>query len=201
MGMMHPCSGKHAYDYHWQSNGLEMSRDLLERAVKEEDRLRLDIKWQEKWACFDTNEWRLQVCHQLQLEALRAVGVAERELEPAVVTLRNHRVDYAEDASFYRPVYVRFDRAVGGTLCSCWRRHCQASGLPITRGDEGCTPGRRYSPLQDVPLIDPNTLNATTLLQVLATMQVPEPVEQAVAGDALGRFVGNPVVVLAGSIT
>merc|ERR1712070_1246166 len=101
-------SGKHGYHYHHQDGALVIDRDSLERIIMTEDEFRLSDEWQKKFAQHDTNEWRVQVCHELQMAALYAHGIED----PAgLITIRNHRREYQNDDSFYKPVYVKYDRS------------------------------------------------------------------------------------------
>eukprot|EP00928_Gymnodinium_smaydae_P000004 TRINITY_DN10003_c0_g2_i1.p1 TRINITY_DN10003_c0_g2~~TRINITY_DN10003_c0_g2_i1.p1 ORF type:complete len:186 (-),score=8.94 TRINITY_DN10003_c0_g2_i1:62-619(-) len=185
MGMHHSFSGKAGYGLYAQRGCLEMPKDQIEQALQVEDRLRCDKVWQEKWAMFDTNEWRQQVCHELQLEALREVGVPERDLEKGLATLRSSRHMFHWDHDFYRPVYVRFDRAV----------------LPPLRYD---AINERFP---HIPLIDPRTSLETTLEEALnvrvggALACGWQGTKWSAESDPVFENGSVPVVVLAGSIT
>lgn len=149
-----------------------MGRDQIETALRKEDRLRLSSEWQEQFAMFDTNDWRQQVCHLLQLEALRMASIEEHDLNPALVTLRSSRANFQWDPDFYKPVYVRFDRAV--------------PRLGVSQGTSGEWQSVVGGAAMDVPLLDPWTLAPTTIVEAL---------------EARFGTERAPVVVLAGSIT
>eukprot|EP00928_Gymnodinium_smaydae_P000003 TRINITY_DN10003_c0_g1_i1.p1 TRINITY_DN10003_c0_g1~~TRINITY_DN10003_c0_g1_i1.p1 ORF type:complete len:185 (-),score=9.85 TRINITY_DN10003_c0_g1_i1:565-1119(-) len=184
--MMHfRFSGKVGYGLHAQRGGLDLPREQLEGALKVEDRLRCDKVWQEKWAMFDTNEWRQQVCHELQLQALREVGVPEQALEKGLATLRSSRRRFQHDEDFYRPVYVRFDRAV----------------LPALTYDS------INEQFPHVPLIDPRTSLETSLEEAL-NLRIGGPLACGWHGTEWSAEMhpvfengSVPVVILAGSIT
>jgi len=154
MGMHHSCSGKHGYDLHYQKAVYQMDKEQLTVALVEEDRLRLSATWQEQFALFDTNHWRQQVCHLLQKEALRVAGVHEKDLNAALVALRSARAKFRHDPTFYKPIYVRFDRAVG---CATPLHEPIEIGGPL-----------------DVPLLDPSTSAPTTLVEALESRSLEE---------------------------
>jgi len=111
MGMHHSFSGKQSYNYYESEGGLPIPRDELEEIVKKEDMMRCSEEWQAKFAKRDSNQWRVQVCHQLQSQALTESGIQEADLDAALITLRSHRSVYRDDPDFYKPVYVKYDRS------------------------------------------------------------------------------------------
>ena len=92
---------------------MDIERDILEEIVRFEDKLRCSEKWQAKFQERDTNEWRTQICNQLQTEAVltELPELTPEQLHAALITLRNHRSVYRFDDDFYKPVYVRYDRS------------------------------------------------------------------------------------------
>lgn len=114
MGMHHSFSGKSGYDVCWVPGGLEIQAQQLLAVLKEEDRLRKDQSWQQRFALFDTNDWRQQICDALQRTALDAANVAEADKDKGLVTLRNWRGMRSRSSDDpLTPCYVQFDRAIG----------------------------------------------------------------------------------------
>eukprot|EP00658_Telonema_sp_P-2_P085712 TRINITY_DN9830_c0_g1_i1.p1 TRINITY_DN9830_c0_g1~~TRINITY_DN9830_c0_g1_i1.p1 ORF type:complete len:247 (-),score=95.15 TRINITY_DN9830_c0_g1_i1:643-1383(-) len=197
MGMHHSFSGKYEYQYQYQEGGAVIGRDQMEAIVRTEDQLRHSDLWQRKFCKSDTNEWRAQVCHQLQIEALREHGFPDQgpDQDAALISLRNHRGKYANDPTFYQPCYVKYDRSIS-------KRWAKAADGWEQQGDEEG---------EEVPIpslagmlmhnLDGSEISLLEFLTQLEGVGVDQRQEQQPEVPA-GLFDGTkPVVLLAGSIT
>lgn len=117
MGMFHPTSGKLGYDYYWYPTQYQISKEKLIDILKREDELRASEQYQNKYSEQDRLFWFMNVTDEIQTQALRENGVAEENMNDALVVLRNARWEYRNDPEVNRlTIYMREDNSRAGNL-------------------------------------------------------------------------------------
>jgi len=116
--MHHSTSGKFGREMFEVPTASMLTRAQLEALVRREDELRVSTSWQARFAEKDSDDWWAEQCNLLQHQAILDLfpHFDEQQRKQVVVLLRCSRKRFSHDASFYKPVYVRFDRTMQNGL-------------------------------------------------------------------------------------
>jgi len=117
MGMLHSSSGKRHFELYHEPTNYKIPKGVMKAILIREDQLRASAEYQAKYNEDDDLSHFREVTRELQLQALREVGIVDAELLDALVVLNNARFDYKDDPEMNQlTVYQRLDRSRQGTL-------------------------------------------------------------------------------------
>ena len=115
--MLHSTSGKHGFSNHRLRNQFVIEKEQMKRILEEEERLRFSPEYQQAVTEDDSLENIKEQTYRIQYQALKKGGVAENDLDDALVVLHNARWDYRDDPEMNRiTVYMREDVSKRGDL-------------------------------------------------------------------------------------
>jgi len=118
MGMTHSSSGKRGFSFHKRPTSYTFERSKLKSVLETEEIYRLySDEFQNKYSESDRCDHFADVTTEIQIRALKENGIEEKDINEALVALRNVRFDYSNDPEISNySVYMRLDHCFEGSL-------------------------------------------------------------------------------------